>query len=198
MPKRKQSIQQGRGQVRIIGGRWRRRQLTVPDAPGLRPTPDRVRETCFNWLAGELVGARCVDLFAGTGALGFEAASRGAARVLLIERAPEIARHLELQARMLDAGDEVEVLCMDAFVWLAAGGERFDLVFVDPPYGSVDLPALMQELLDAGRLADNARVFVETDATVPCPVFPDRWQVLREQRAGRVRYHLAAPPGARI
>ena len=182
-----------RGTVRIIAGRWRRRLLPVPDAPGLRPTPDRVRETLFNWIAADLPGARCLDLFAGTGALGFEAASRGASRVLLVERETAIAEHLRRQAAALDA-QAVEVLCADARYWSPGAGERFDMVFVDPPYGAVDLPVLLAGLAAGGALAEHARVYVEAPAdSAPSAILPAAWSVLREQRAGRVRYHLASP-----
>jgi len=182
-----------RGRVRIIGGRWRRRLLPVPEAPGLRPTPDRVRETLFNWLAGELPGARCLDLFAGTGALGFEAASRGASQVVLVEREPRVAAHLEQQARDLGAAATVRVVCADALRWCREAGDAYDILFVDPPYDGVELPALLALLDSAGRIAPGGCVFVESSAGAGAAPLPPHWQVLREQRAGRVRYHLAAP-----
>lgn len=181
------------GRLRIIGGRWRRRLIPVPVAEGLRPTPDRVRETLFNWLDRDLPGARCLDLFAGSGALGFEAASRGARRVVMVERDPRVARHLQEQARMLGAG-EVTVVCADAMAWLPRAGETFQVVFVDPPYGTQDLPALLARVLDAGVLDAGARVYVESPMAARGDPLPSGWRLLREQRAGRVRYHLAAPP----
>jgi 16S rRNA (guanine966-N2)-methyltransferase len=180
------------GRVRIIGGRWRRRQLPVPRAPGLRPSPDRVRETLFNWVAADLPGARCLDLFAGSGVLGFEAASRGASRVLLVERNPEVAAHLRRQAAALGA-EEVDVLCADAFQWARAAGEAFDLVFVDPPYGTTGVCALLADLEHGGVLAKHARVYVEGSADATELELPVTWSALRQQRAGRVRYYLAAP-----
>lgn len=183
-----------RGKVRIIAGRWRRRLLPVPDTPGLRPTPDRVRETLFNWLAADLPGARCLDLFAGTGVLGLEAASRGASRVVLVERDVDIVAHLRRQVLALGAGDVVQVERADAGSWAPIGEEHFDVVFVDPPYGSVDFPVLVESLLARGLLTANARIFIESEVGAPQVIVPAGWRVLRERRAGRVRYHLVAPP----
>lgn len=181
------------GKVRIIAGRWRRRMLPVPDVDGLRPTPDRVRETLFNWLSADLPGARCLDLFAGSGALGFEAASRGAARVVMIERDADVARNLTAQARDLGAGpEEIRVVCSDAARWLQRSTESFDVVFVDPPYGSQDLSTLLAALVEGRHLARHGRVFVEFPGGPAVPAIPDGLRLLHEQRAGRVRYYLAA------
>ncbi|HJV94446.1 MAG TPA: 16S rRNA (guanine(966)-N(2))-methyltransferase RsmD, partial [Albitalea sp.] len=120
------------GRLRIIGGRWRGRRLEVPESEGLRPTPDRVRETLFNWLGRDLSGLACLDLFAGSGVLGFEAASRGAARVVMVERERETLEQLRANRAALDAL-QVEIVPGDAFEYLARGGERFDVVFLDPP-----------------------------------------------------------------
>ncbi|HTA64280.1 MAG TPA: 16S rRNA (guanine(966)-N(2))-methyltransferase RsmD, partial [Xanthomonadaceae bacterium] len=128
------------GSVRIIGGRWRGSKLPVADAAGLRPSADRVRETVFNWLQPRIVGARVLDLFAGTGALGLEAASRGAARVVLVEKDAVLASTLRANAERLaraDAAKTVEVVCDDALRWLSRSPDaRFDLVFVDPPFAA--------------------------------------------------------------
>ena len=121
------------GRLRIVGGEWRGRRLPVLDQPGLRPTPDRVRETLFNWLAPLITGARCLDLFAGSGALGFEAASRGAGRVVMIEKSANVVRVLRENRLLLDAR-QVEVIHADAGPWLAGQAEPFDLVFLDPPF----------------------------------------------------------------
>lgn len=122
------------GTVRIIGGQWKRRRLAVPDVSDLRPTPDRVRETLFNWLAPDVAGACCLDLFAGSGALGFEAASRGAARVVLVEQNTEVVEVLRQEAQTL-RGKAIEVVQADALAYLKQSPEPFDIVFVDPPYG---------------------------------------------------------------
>lgn len=180
------------GAVRIIAGQWRRRQLPVLQRTGLRPTPDRVRETLFSWLANDLNGASCVDLFSGTGALGIEAASRGARKVILVERDPQLAAHLRAQVQALQAC-MVEVVCADALLWFERAGECFDVVFVDPPYGSVDLPALMNSLWRHGCVNSNSRVYAEVDANHDGAVFPDSWSLFRHKRAGRVRYYLAIP-----
>ena len=123
--------------VRIIGGAWRRRVVCFPDAESLRPTPDRVRETLFNWLGQDLSGLSCLDLFAGSGALGFEAASRGAARVVMVERSAGVAAALRSNARLLGAAERVEIVQADAVKFAssrAAGAPRFDVLFLDPPY----------------------------------------------------------------
>lgn len=180
------------GQVRIIAGRLRGSRLPVPDRPGLRPTPDRVRETLFNWLQSVLPGARALDLFAGVGALGFEAASRGAAGVVMIEHDPALARSLYEQARRLQA-EAVRVECADALVWLRRPpAERFDLVFVDPPFAGELWPAVIAAL--APHLAPGARVYLESPAD-HAPAVPRDWELLRENRTRRVRYALYRVPG---
>ena len=151
-----------------------------------------MRETLFNWIAPDLFGARCLDLFAGTGALGFEAASRGAEQVVLVERDAQVARHLRVQAQLLDA-TMVQVVCADALQWLARDSARFDLVFVDPPYGSENLPSLLTAMCRLGRVNAASRIYVEVAADSDQPVFPDGWTILRDKRAGRVRYYLATP-----
>ena len=120
--------------LRIIGGRYRRRILRFPDSEGLRPTPDRVRETLFNWLGQELDGERCLDLFAGSGALGFEAASRGAAHVVMVEQAPKVLAALQENAKMLRDPPGVEIIRGDALQYLASTKSKFDLIFLDPPF----------------------------------------------------------------
>ena len=174
----------GRNQVRIIAGKWRSRILRFPDSASIRPTPDRVRETLFNWLGQRLDGLACLDLFAGSGALGFEALSRGAARVVMVEASREIARRLTENAKDLGAGD-LQVVPGDALSYLARATEKFDVVFVDPPYAS-DLAAHALAALPE-RLNPGARVYVE-GATPLAP--PPPWRVVREDRAGAVRYAL--------
>jgi len=171
--------------VRIIGGTWRSRIVTFPDAEGLRPTPDRVRETLFNWLGQDLTGKRCLDLFAGAGALGFEALSRGAAEVVMVERLRVVAAALRENAERLGAR-ALRVVEDDALHFLAdpAVG-RFDVVFVDPPFGS-GLAGRVLERLPA-VLADAGMVYVEGDAPL-APAPP--WRVRRHARAGAVHYHL--------
>jgi 16S rRNA (guanine966-N2)-methyltransferase len=175
------------GVVRIIGGRWRGSKLPVADVAGLRPTADRVRETLFNWLQPMLSGANVLDLFAGTGALGLEAASRGAAKVVLVERDPNFAANLRATATRLHAGDEVEVVCDDALGWLARVPDcKFDLVFLDPPFAAT----LWQPALAAmaSWLADDAWLYLESprDAVVAT----DGWVLHREGHTREVRYAL--------
>ena len=174
----------GRNKVRIIAGKWRSRILRFPDSSSLRPTPDRVRETLFNWLGQRLDGLACLDLFAGSGALGFEALSRGASRVVMVEAGREAARSLGDNARALGA-EGLDIVSGDALGYLARATESFDVVFVDPPYAS-DLAARALALLP-GRLRPDARVYVESAQAVK-PAAP--WRVLREDRAGAVRYAL--------
>jgi 16S rRNA (guanine966-N2)-methyltransferase len=174
----------GRNKVRIIGGEWRSRILKFPPAAQLRPTPDRVRETLFNWLGQRLHGLACLDLFAGSGALGFEAASRGAAPVTLVERDRETVRHLRESARALGAA-QVRVVEAEALAFLGRDAGAYDVVFVDPPYASGLAQAAMQRL--APHLRPGARVYAESaEALDPGPA----WRAVREGRAGSVRYAL--------
>jgi 16S rRNA (guanine(966)-N(2))-methyltransferase RsmD len=175
-----------RNRVRIIGGAWRSRVIRFAALPGLRPTPDRVRETLFNWLGQRLDGLTCLDLFAGSGALGFEALSRGAARVVLVERDRAACGALRATAVALEARN-CEIVQSDALAYLDAGAERFDCAFVDPPYAS-GLAAQALERLPA-RLAPGARVYVESAERL-VPAAP--WRLLREGRAGAVRFALFA------
>ena len=180
------------GVVRIIGGDWRGTRLPVADRDGLRPTADRVRETLFNWLQPMLPGARVLDLFAGTGALGLEAVSRGAREAVLVERDPQLADGLRQLAAKLPGGERVQVVCADAPGWLrqasgVAGFDPagFDLVFVDPPFaGDLWRPAF--DALE-GHLADGAWLYVES----PSPVHPGAaWRPHREGRTRDVHYAL--------
>ncbi len=177
-------VPQGRNRVRIVGGEWRSRLVRFPPSAEIRPTPDRVRETLFNWLGQRLDGLEVLDLFAGSGALGFEALSRGASRAVLVERDREIATALRAAARELGATG-AEVLEGDALSFLARCADKFDVVFVDPPYAS----GLAERALAAlpARLKPGARVYVESSA----PVAPgEPWRAVREGRAGAVRYAL--------
>ena len=172
------------GRIRIVGGAWRSRLIGVPLRPGLRPTPDRVRETLFNWLGQDLAGMVCLDLFAGSGALGFEAASRGAARVVMVECDHATIATLRASREALNAA-RVEIVAGDAFAFLATSRERFDLVFLDPPFRQNALSAVLEAL--PPRLAPGARVYLEASAPLPVPA---PWRELRRKRAGRVSYQL--------
>lgn len=183
-----------RNEVRIIAGRWRGRRIVVPDGEGLRPTPDRVRETVFNWLQPVLADARCLDLFAGSGALGFEALSRGAAISTFIERDPGVCRQLRTTAASLGA-DNAHIECGDAARWLATAQPKpFDVVFLDPPYASELLPVVCQTLATSGWLAPGASIYLEAPAAAALSFLPEKWTVMRSKRAGQVGYHLARLP----
>ncbi|MBU0499792.1 MAG: 16S rRNA (guanine(966)-N(2))-methyltransferase RsmD [Gammaproteobacteria bacterium] len=175
--------------VRIIGGTHRGRLLSFPDAAGLRPTAGRVRETLFNWLQPFIPGSRCLDLFAGSGAIGFEAASRGAGRVVMTERDPKVAARLKENARELGLAN-VEVVTGDALIWLASCKEAFDLVFIDPPFADGLLKPALQGLARTDLLLEGARIYLETEAGKPFPPLPPGLVPLREKVAGQVRYGL--------
>ena len=183
----------GRLEVRIIGGEWRGRKLHFPPSAGLRPTPDRVRETVFNWLQFELAGARCLDLFAGSGALGFEALSRGAVEVVFVERDALAARAIrEMLAQLHCVRGRVEQT--DALAWLERGpsdSKPFDVVFLDPPYDEAWLPVLAEKLERGGWLTPGAWIYLEDSAARGEPPLPAGWTLLRSKRAGDVGYHLA-------
>ncbi len=195
--------------LRIIGGAWRGRRLRFPRSTAIRPTPDRVRETLFNWLGGRVAGARCLDLFAGSGALGLEALSRGAARVEFIEQDATAAREL---GRLLEEwgasnaavrrGDALRIL--EGRPAKRRPGERppdeprageallppFDLVFVDPPFAAGLIAEVADRLERRGWLAERALIYVECAAREGLPRLPERWTLLKAKRAGEVGYHL--------
>ncbi len=182
------SVVRGPGQVRVIGGRWRGSKLAVADAAGLRPTPDRVRETLFNWLTPALVGARVLDLFAGTGALGLEALSRGAASAVLVERDPMLAASLLATTGRLEGGEAATVLQADALHWMASQPESsFDIAFVDPPFGSGQLAIALAGLLPL--LADGAWLHIEAPLDEPV-LLPAHWSLHREGRTREMRHAL--------
>lgn len=170
--------------VRIIGGRYRRRLLDFPGSTGLRPTPDRVRETVFNWLGQDLPGWTCLDLFAGSGALGFEAASREAGRVVMLERDRDALIALEKNRAVLGA-NQVEVLRVDATAWLTANREIFDLIFIDPPFDSGLAATVLTGL--APHLKSGGYAYVEQGAEV---VAPAGFIIHRSGRAGRSHFAL--------
>ena len=179
----------GPGRLRIIGGHNRGRRLPIPDQPGLRPTPNRVRETLFNWLTPVLPGARCLDLFAGSGALGLEAASRGAGEVVLVEHNAAVARQLSANVQTL-AATGVQVIVADALTWLAGDPQPFDLVFLDPPFADGLLVPACALLAARGWLVPSARVYLEGADRVGFPPLPDGWELVRECKAGQVRFGL--------
>jgi 16S rRNA (guanine966-N2)-methyltransferase len=187
---RNNALQKNTGLLRIIGGEWRGRKIRFPGVEGLRPTPDRVRETLFNWLAPVIAGSRCLDLFAGSGALGLEALSRGAASVTFVERQRDAAQQLGETAALLARG-RATVHQADVAAWLAGPAAAFDIVFVDPPYGSALLAEAMHALESRGWLEHEAFVYLEAPAKAGAPALPGPWNLHRSGRAGAVGYHLA-------
>jgi 16S rRNA (guanine966-N2)-methyltransferase len=181
--------------VRIIGGAWRGRRIHFPGAPGLRPTADRRRETLFNWLAFDLEGARCLDLFAGSGALGFEAASRGAATVVMVEASREVAAALAATRDQFGA-DGVQVVHAQMARYLNRAPQRFDVVFLDPPFAQPRLAEdACRRLADGGWLAPGAHIYLEVAAHADRPVIPVDWVVDREKTGGDAHALLySAPP----
>lgn len=173
-----------KGGVRIVGGEYRSRRLRVASRPGLRPTPDRVRETLFNWLGQNLAGLACLDLFAGSGALGFEAASRGARRVVMIERDRAAVELLRQNCAALGAIN-VEIRSGDAFDYVKRTDARFDVVFLDPPFRQNAVPALLAEL---PRLL-NPQALVYAEGEKPAEPVPP-WRELKRARAGQVSFQL--------
>ena len=170
--------------VRIGGGAWRSRLLHFVDAPGLRPTPDRVRQTVFNWLGQELGGLACLDLFSGTGVTGFEALSRGAGNTVMVEKAIPVYKIL-LENKKLLAADTAQILNMDAMQFLASNKQTFDIIFLDPPYnqGWLDklLPQMHKHLTASGLIYAEAE-FALTDSA--------DWRVVKQGKAGNVFFHL--------
>jgi 16S rRNA (guanine966-N2)-methyltransferase len=175
--------------LRIIAGRHRGRRLRFPAGVEIRPTPDRVRETLFNWLQPRIDQSRVLDLFAGSGALGLEALSRGAAQVTFVEKDRRAAAAIEAVAREWQEVN-ARVVCESAIAWLSAPTREppFDIVFLDPPYDSDLLAAASAALTE--RLAPDARIYLERRAREPLPELPANWKELRAGRAGEVGYHL--------
>jgi 16S rRNA (guanine966-N2)-methyltransferase len=179
--------------VRIIGGQWRGRRIRFPSAAELRPTPDRVRETLFNWLQGVIGDARCLDLFAGSGALGLEALSRGAREVTFVERDARVAAALKATLAALAAlgNGRGTVVTADAFRYLGGAPRPFDVVFLDPPFAQGWLAELCTLLEHGGWLAPRAYIYLEGAARDATPPLPEAWEMARETRAGEVHGVLA-------
>ncbi|MBT8143312.1 MAG: 16S rRNA (guanine(966)-N(2))-methyltransferase RsmD [Gammaproteobacteria bacterium] len=187
-----QRRRQGRqtDRFRIIGGQWRGRRLDFPSLADIRPTPDRVRETVFNWLQPVIAGARCLDLYAGSGALGLEALSRGAGEVVFVDRESQALDAIGAHLQTLDC-DSGRLERSDARRYLEHTACGFDVVFVDPPFDDRPWDWLLPLLASPARLNPGARIYFEQLATDPVPALPDSWRLLRSKRAGRVGYHLA-------
>ncbi len=181
---------QGSNQLRIIGGQWRSRRLTFTDTPGLRPTPDRVRETLYNWLAPHVEGAQLLDCFAGSGALFLEGLSRGAASSTALELERTAAENLRANLQLLQAG-QAEVIQTDSLQWLERPAARqFDIILLDPPFHRDLLPRASRLLEENGWLAPDALVYTESEQAPSTLGLPERWLLHREKHTGQVYYAL--------
>jgi len=176
--------------LRIIGGRWRGRKLNVSDSEGLRPTPDRVRETLFNWLQPYIEGATCLDLFAGTGALCLEALSRGAASAILVEKAATVVQQLRQQVKLLDAAG-ARVIQADAMDFLQGEPHSLDIIFIDPPFKSSLIAECSALVESRGWIKPGGLVYIEAPSQMENLKLPATWELIRSKKAGQVGYHLA-------
>lgn len=178
-------------QVRIIGGQWRGRKLAFPSSAGLRPTPDRVRETLYNWLQPYLPGMTCLDLFAGSGVLGFEALSRGARSVTFVEFERNVSRVLQDNINLLGAGDKAHLRCMDALAFIQESHDSlYDLIFLDPPYAKGLAVDCLRSVERHPCLKPGGLVYLEHERSLEMPDLSDKWQVLKNKMAGQVSYSL--------
>ena len=177
------------GQIRIIGGEWRGRKLKVPDVANLRPTPDRVRETLFNWLAPVIVGAHCLDAFAGSGALGFEALSRGAGRVVMVDDSLVVVKLLQEEVLMLKTAN-AEIYRGRMPSQLKNPAKPFDIVFLDPPFQQDLLLPTCHYLEENGFLAERAHIYLEAKENLAEDALPANWELIKSKKAGQVAYHL--------
>ncbi len=180
--------------IRLIAGQWRGRKLAVLDAEGLRPTADRVRETLFNWLMYEVPGARCLDLFAGTGALGLESISRGAQFVQFVETSVPVADAIKLNLKTLNASvDQAQVSTLPAQRFLSKPpGEPFDIVFLDPPFASSELQPALEKLVRHGWLSDKALIYIEEPKHQAAVEVPAQWHIKREGKTSQSCFRLCS------
>ena len=176
------------GQIRVIGGQWRGRKLPVLSSEGLRPTADRIKETLFNWLMFDIRQSCCLDLFAGSGSLGFEALSRGAAEVVLVEKDAGVAKQLAQNLTTLSATFG-QVVHTDALAFLQTPARAFDVVFLDPPFHQQLLPQACQLLEANGWLSEHAKIYIEREQNCKL-LLPLNWQLLKDKQAGQVSYQL--------
>ncbi len=179
-----------RNQLRIIGGDWRGRKLVFPDLPGLRPTPDRVRETLFNWLMPTIRNARCLDLFAGSGALGLEALSRGAAEVVLVDSQAQVITGLQQNIDLLQAAERARLQQREALQYLQSLTDRFDLIFLDPPYHQGLLQPCIDRLYELDALNRQGYLYFEASRDEMQPSLPAAWTIHRQKSAGQIAYYL--------
>lgn len=179
-----------RNEIRIIGGKWRSRKIHFPDSLGLRPTPDRIRETLFNWLAPYIAGARCLDLFTGSGALALEALSRDAFQVVAIDRSSIVITALKKTIEILEA-DQIELIQTNALTWIEKPGIPFDIVFLDPPYDDHLLRPCFSLLEANDWVAPASFIYFESRTRIDPEYLPKTWHLFREKKAGHVYYYLA-------
>tara|TARA_B100000579_G_scaffold420780_1_gene420868 strand:- start:219 stop:824 length:606 start_codon:yes stop_codon:yes gene_type:complete len=176
--------------IHIFSGKWRGSIIPVINVPGIRPTPARIRETLFNWLRSDIVGARCLDLFAGTGALGFEALSRGAKSVCFVDKNRKAVKAINQVARKFGFL-RPNVLVSDAFLYLENNkNSEFDIIFLDPPFSAVYMTDLFKLLSEYCYLADGAFIYVEQNKADKLPLFNSNWDIIKKEVAGNVRYML--------
>lgn len=186
-----------RGFVRIISGKWRNRHLPIIKEKQLRPTPDRVRETLFNWLIGKIEGTRCLDLFAGSGALGFEALSRGAKHTTFIDVHEGVVKMLEQQAIALQALADCDIIKSDSLRWLNQHQKSasYDLIFLDPPFSSSLLEPCIGSLMSSTLIRNGSLIYIESPMPLSGEMLPKNWQIIKQQQAGEVAYHLIKVEG---
>lgn len=177
------------GQIRIIGGLWRGRKLPVLNSEGLRPTTDRIKETLFNWLMFDINQCHCLDLFAGSGSLGFEALSRGASQVIMVEKDHQVAQQLSQNLARLPQAPAT-VVNIDAVRYLASPATPFDLVLLDPPFHRELLPQVCQLLEEKGWLSADAKIYIEREQAAEPLLLPPNWHLLKDKQAGQVTYQL--------
>lgn len=182
-------IRVSNNKVKIIGGQWRGRNLPFSDVQGLRPTPNRIRETVFNWLQYDVIASDCLDLYAGSGALGMEAASRGAKRVVQVESNAQVCRQLKQNTELVSAS-QVKIVQQEVFRYLAGNNEEFDLVFLDPPFTEGYAVQTANWLEDKRWLASHAKIYMEVEGQLKLTGLPESWSMLKQKIAGEVAYYL--------
>lgn len=183
-PRNRKGQRHGTGEIRLIGGRWRSRRVTVLDRPGLRPTPDRLRETLFNWIGHDLHDSHCLDLFAGSGVLGLEALSRGALSTTFVDSDGGAIESLAQAIDQLECHSQTNLINDDALRFIESAGQRFDIVFADPPFQGELLEQLIDSLASSQRLTPKALVFLEYHRDTTLPTLPENWQLHRSSTAG--------------
>jgi 16S rRNA (guanine966-N2)-methyltransferase len=178
------------GKIRIVGGKWRRRLLSFPGVSALRPTPDAVRETVFNWLMPYIQDRRCLDLYAGSGALGFEAVSRGAASAVLVEKNPKVVKALRQNKQLIDTDNQISVTACTALQYISTAGTHFGLVFLDPPFATDELEKACYQLQKHGLIAPDGLIYLEHASDRKLLFLPEHWRELKNAQRGGVRYTL--------